>query len=236
MKTKLNVNLKNFFWFTILILFCESSYAEINRNVVSRAWKRISNAAYFPELTVNYESDNEPNAWIMFRGENDYSLHVTKGLMRVLMTEDEIAGVLAHETGHVKLGHYNDMILSDTVREIMSTNLEHTDILAQASGKIEMELREKKFDREQETEADNYGTDLLIKAGYNSMGLYNALKRIDSYGYMSDGNDAFDSHPAIRERLNNLLTRARIIQRDREDNREDNGELDEIISVMMGSK
>ncbi|MBR0034773.1 MAG: M48 family metalloprotease, partial [Synergistaceae bacterium] len=80
--------------------------ASITSKDVDAAWARISKADGFKTIAITYEGSDSPNAWVKFKSQNDFSVHVTKGLMKILDTEEQIAGVLGHEIGHVKLGHY----------------------------------------------------------------------------------------------------------------------------------
>ena len=229
----------------LIFIFTSSAFGEVNKKTVLRAWKNISQAENFPELPMNFENTDEPNAWVAYEDDGDYSVHVTTGLMEILETENEIAGVLAHELGHIQLGHYNNFALSDTVNAIMGANLEHADDLARAVGNINMEMKESKFNREQETEADNYGVKLLVKANYNAWGLYNAMKRFDENGLETEAN-AFNSHPASEERLANLAKQARTFasenhqekNKKKNKNKNNNKKKDDIYSladILMGN-
>ena len=204
--------------------------ASISRNTVSMAWKRITQADSFPEIAIHFENDSEPNAWVMFRGENDYSVHVTTGLTELLCTEDEIAGVLGHELGHIRLGHYEADILTDTVRVLMNSNTHDADSLTHAVSSINLELRESSFSREQETQADEYGSALLVRAGYDSRGLYNAIKRFADKGLISGSKSGgFSSHPAGHERLSHLAELAGA-------SGVNDSELDELANILLGDK
>ena len=214
----------------LFLIFTSAAFAEVNKKSVLRAWKNIARAENFQELPINFENDDEPNAWVAYEDNGDYSVHVTESLMKILKSEAEIAGVLAHELGHIQLGHYNNFALSDTVRSIMGANLENADDLAGAVGKINLELKESSFSREQETDADNYGVKLLIKAGYSPLGLYNAMKRFDENGLGSDEN-GFNSHPASEERLANLEKQAR----ENINKNENKNEIDSLANILMGN-
>ena len=204
--------MKKFLAIIFIFTFSGTATAQINRQAVLRAWRGISEAANFDELPINFERDDEPNAWVAYDDDGDYTIHVTTGLMKILKSENEIAGVLAHELGHIKLGHYDNFALSDTVRSIMGANSEKADDLARAVGNIDLELRESSFSREQETEADNYGVKILSRAGYNPWGLYNAMKRFDENGFETE-DSGFNSHPASEERLENLAKQARKLKK-----------------------
>ncbi|MBQ9595354.1 MAG: M48 family metallopeptidase [Synergistaceae bacterium] len=229
--------MRKFITLLIFLTLCEAftlkSEAALTRHVVNNAWRRIAQAADFPELAINFEDDEEPNAWVLFHDINDYSVHVTTGLMSLLRTEDEIAGVLGHELGHIMLGHYNNDVLIDTAKIIMNSNSDsrQSDSLAAAIGNIEFELRESSFSREQETQADEYGSKILVKAGYDSRGLYNAIKRIADSGFMSSESNGFSSHPAGQERLSNLAELAGI---SRGSDIESDAKIDELANILLG--
>ncbi len=191
----------------LLALTASCSYAEISNAVVESAWKRIAKADGFKQVSINYEKDESPNAWVAFKSQNDYSIHVTAGLMKILNTEDEIAGVWGHEIGHVRLGHYTKGRLRSMGWTVAGKILQQkTGKIAQSAGNIGMNLAENAFSRNQETQSDEYGVKLLVKAGYNPLGLYNAMKafRDNGYGTQSGIANWFSTHPATDERLKAL--------------------------------
>ena len=205
-------------WFAFLITFALSvaggfpAWGQISREVVERAWKRIATADGFKVVQINYESDTAPNAWVKFKSQNDFSVHVTAGLMKILNHEDEIAGVLGHEIGHVRCGHYNEGVQRNVGWTILGTILSRQGGLAQAAGTIGMNLAESGFSRKQEVEADDYGTDLLVKAGYSPWGLYNAMKSFKDNNLVTQPS-GFNSHPPTDRRLQHLSDRAKSIEK-----------------------
>ncbi len=213
----------------VIMLFCGTAHAQISRKTVNHAWQTLSRIEGIT-AAIHYESDSDPNAYVLWADDGTYTFHVTTGLLRVLQDESEIAGVLGHEIGHVKLGHYNNIILTDTARTILTANMENTDSLAQAVGKIDVDLRESLFSREQETDADNYGVSLLRRSGYDVWGLYNAMKRLGVQEH-----SGFSSHPATRERLANLEQQARAESHE-ESHIENEGtnDVDDIAAAIMG--
>ena len=215
----------------VLVCLCGCAEARISKQVVSRAWQKVTATDGFERVPINYESDSDPNAWVAWQDNDNFTMHVTAGLMSVLDTEAEIAGVLGHEIGHVKCGHYNGMVLADTANTILNANLERTDPLSQAVGKINVELKDAAFSREQETEADEYGVSLLKKAGYDARGLYDALAKLGE-----GDSSAFSSHPATRERLQHLagLTGKGGTPPKRGQARNAPEEIDDIASALMG--
>ena len=211
----------------IILMFCSVSCAEITTDTANRAWRRIAEADGFSVIPINFEDNTEPNAWVMFEDEDNFTLHVTSGLLHLLCSEAEIAGVLGHELGHIRLGHYGGMVLADTARTVMDINSDFADDISRAVGSMNMDLRESSFSRKQETEADDYGTELLRKAGYNAWGLYDAMKRFDVTEH-----SGFNSHPATRERLSHLSDMAGKIQG--RSKKSQHSSLNDIADILMG--
>ena len=195
----------------ILAVCCSCACGEISNAVVESAWKRIAKADGFKEVPINYEENDATNAWVKFQNQNNYSVHVTRGLMKILNTEEEIAGVLGHEIGHVRLGHYSRGVSRAVGWAIAGTLLGRIGgwggVAAQAAGQVGSKLIESGFSREQEVEADDYGTELLKKAGYDPYGLYNAMKAFADNKFVTQP-DGLNSHPPTERRLKHLQAKA----------------------------
>ncbi|MBQ7220357.1 MAG: M48 family metallopeptidase [Synergistaceae bacterium] len=188
-------------------VMCSCACAAIDEAVVERAWKRISQADGFKTVSVNYIKEDSPNAWVAFKSANDYTINVTRGLMKILNSEEEMAGVWGHEIGHVRLGHYNKGKMRNIGWSIAGAILKRkTGTVGQTIGNVGMNLAENGFSRQQETQSDEYGVKLLVKAGYNPLGLYNAMKAFkdNGYGTKSGITNWFSTHPATDDRLKKL--------------------------------
>lgn len=209
---------KIFLIFAFALMICDSSFAAISSDVVDAAWKRIAKADGFRVIPITYEQNNSPNAWVKFKSQKNFSVHVTTGLMKILNHEDEIAGVLGHEIGHVKLGHYNKgvgrnigwAILGGLLGRAAGGGLAGS--AAQMAGNVAINLAESGFSREQEVEADDYGTELLVRAGYPSDGLYRAMKAFKDNNIITQP-DGFNSHPPTDRRLIHLREKAKSLRK-----------------------
>ena len=206
---------KIFLSLIISLTLCSCACAQIDSAVVEAAWKRIAEADGFEAVKINYEKDDSPNAWVKFKSEKDFSVHVTQGLMKILNTEEQIAGVLGHEIGHVRLGHYNKGVGRNIGWNLLGIALGkiggNAGKIAQAAGTVGMNLAESGFSRGQEVEADDYGTELLKKAGYDPMGLYRAMKAFADNKYVTQPN-GFNSHPPTARRLKHLMDKAKSLK------------------------
>ena len=195
----------------LCVMLCAGAEAAITSKDVEAAWARISKADGFKTIAITYEKDKSPNAWVKFKSQKDFSVHVTTGLMQILKSEEEIAGVLGHEIGHVKLGHYNKGVGRKVGWTLLGIALGRAGGIAQAAGNIGMNLAESGFSRGQEVEADDYGTELLKKAGYDPYGLYRAMKAFSDNKYVTQPN-GFNSHPPTARRLKHLMDKAKAVK------------------------
>ena len=209
---------KIFLMFAFVIMIHDSSFAAITQETVNAAWKRIAKADGFRVIPITYEQNDSPNAWVKFKSQKNFSVHVTTGLMKILNHEDEIAGVLGHEIGHVKLGHYSKGVGRNIGWAVLGNLLGRAaggglaGAAAQTAGNVAMNLAESGFSREQEVEADDYGTELLVKAGYPSDGLYRAMKAFKDNNIITQP-DGFNSHPPTDRRLIHLREKAKSLRK-----------------------
>ena len=212
----------------LLMTFCGTSYAEISKVTVCKAWKRITKADSFARIPITYEKDKEPNAWVKIEGDGEISVHVTKGLMRILDKEDEIAGILGHELGHIRLGHYEDNELP-VVRSVIGINGGMSSYFDSVAA-----YGEGRFSSKQEEEADDYGTELLRKARYNPRGLHDALTKISAKGFNGEPRrNGFVSGTISRERLAHTAEKAGIEHRIEADSLIG---MDDVAEIMLGTK
>ncbi|MGI6253115.1 MAG: M48 family metallopeptidase [Synergistaceae bacterium] len=181
----------------------------INQSTVNRAWKRIAAAAGLEAKPVNFENKKEPNAWVQFSPGN-HSFHVTTGLMAILDHEDEIAGIMGHEAGHVQLGHYNQSVGRSLLWGLLFHALEGN-TTGEIAGGLGMALAESGFSREQEVAADDYGIRVTAKAGYSPWGLVRAMEKMKAAGYKTSPS-GFNSHPPTERRLLRLRRNASAIE------------------------
>jgi predicted Zn-dependent protease len=137
-------------------------------------------------------------------------IHVTRGLLGLMKTESQLAGVLGHEITHVTAKH--------TVRAIQrsksismgadtaggSGGLK-SQLIAKVADKAFQSLFDGAFSREDEEEADKVGVVLSNKIGYAPNGMLEVLKTIDARnGSREDRNGLFASHPATKDRITKI--------------------------------
>lgn len=107
---------------------------------------------------------DDVNAWT--DGDNIY---VTRGLLRFIQNDDELAIIIAHEIAHAVRGHVSEKLARAAGGCILGIILESlTGIEGTWDLATQMfQLATLEFDREEEREADVYGLTYASRAGYD---------------------------------------------------------------------
>ncbi|HEY5594526.1 MAG TPA: M48 family metalloprotease [Nitrospiria bacterium] len=144
----------------------------------------------------------QPNAFAIPGGY----IFVFDGLLAKLQSEEDMAGVLAHEIGHVTHNHFfkddskvTALSLATIAAILLSRGSGAAASIAMAAN-ISAQLQ---FSRENEEEADASAIQYLRQAGYDPKGLlnffqtlltYESINRVEMPAYLS-------THPALEERI-----------------------------------
>ena len=178
---------------------------------VSGLGRRIQQTSEQPEPPFTFVVLDSPavNAFALPGGY----IHVTRGLMALANDEAELAGVIAHEIGHVTARHsaerYSHGVVAGLGAAILSAVIDNrsvTDFANLAAGAYVQG-----YSRSQELEADTLGVRYLGRAGYDatamssfleSMGAKSALesKMAGGRGGGAQGG-LFASHPRTADRV-----------------------------------
>jgi predicted Zn-dependent protease len=138
-------------------------------------------------------------------------VYVTMGMVSFLdslkteKSKSMLAGILGHEIAHICLRHSVALMrLESFVKE----------------GKVSIpddivEIFEKGYTRQQEFEADEYGVIYAMRAGYEFESIMEFYKTIRAhYGEIPPGDEKYDDHPRITERIARLYEVRAAIERD----------------------
>lgn len=131
---------------------------------------------------------------------------VTKGLYQSLNSEAELAGVLAHEVGHVIRRHHLKLMqqgrLLDMGSRLLSKKVGSNDEAIKKLIGSGAEVFARSLDKDAEYEADRIAVVLATRAGYDSWGLPAVLQQIGHSG--ADDSRVgllFKTHPHPDDRL-----------------------------------
>jgi predicted Zn-dependent protease len=151
-----------------------------------------------------------PNAWALPGGK----IAVNRGLLTELNSEAELAAVLGHEIVHAAARHgakaqergifMQGGLVAAQIGAAMGGLDEQTAGLVLGGAGLGAQLVQSKYGREQELEADLYGTRYMKKAGYDP---HAAITLQESFVRLSEGrkqswlDGMFASHPPSVERV-----------------------------------
>ena len=131
-------------------------------------------------------------------------IHITRGALGLIQNEAELAGVLAHEIGHVAHKHTVNAIKKNRA-VALGTSAALSDrgpFLDQIANKAYEMVLENKFDRGDEMDADKVSVTLTEKVGYAPGTLAVFLARLDERNKDQPAqNGLFASHPETKERI-----------------------------------
>lgn len=181
----------------------------VSLETAENAWRKLASATGF-NAYVLYDSSKIINASISKDAQGDYIVKIGRGLLEILRTEDEIAGVLAHEIGHGVRGHHEKAAMRNTgiglaVRILSS--LFGKGSLGEIATNMGGNLAARGYSREQEVEADDFSPEALKKAGYSPWGLYEAILRMSKAKAVTLPS-GFSSHPPNDRRMKRLVEKA----------------------------
>jgi predicted Zn-dependent protease len=141
---------------------------------------------------------------------------VSRGLIRCCKYEDALAAVLAHEIGHVQLGHGMGAIKSSrytSLGKIAGVELAKNlggEQLAQAAeifdgtvGDIMKKMVDTGYQSSQEYDADKAAVSIVKRVGYNPTALKDMLEQMDKRLGQNSGGFG-KTHPTPQKRLQNI--------------------------------
>ncbi len=182
-------------------------------------------AAHSPRTDVAYTfhvvDTPEPNAFALPGGY----VYVTRGLIALANSEDELAGAIGHEIAHVAARHSVQQVsraapfavitgLGAAITGLASPLLGQ---LVGGVGGLASGLVLAPFNRDQEREADRLGQELMAQAGWDPAALSTFLHTLERdealHGGAKRGMSFFASHPATPERVAKTAKYAARLQR-----------------------
>lgn len=172
-----------------------------------------------PQVSYTFTVLNSPvvNAFALPGGY----VYVTRGLLALAGDEAELAGVLAHEIGHVAARHGSQRITGGVLAQIglgllgMLTDSPELAGIAQLGALAMIQS----YSREQEFEADTLGVRYLARAGFDTdamasfLSKMRALSELDAYeaGRQPNSDSGFNllaTHPRTAERVRRAIQEA----------------------------
>jgi predicted Zn-dependent protease len=131
---------------------------------------------------------------------------ITEGLLRLLKSEAELAGVLGHEVGHVIARHSSERLAKQQLTQgllgalvIGSGDYTTAQIGQMVGGMINM-----KYGREDELESDALGIRIMAEGGYDPRAMIRVMEVLAKASGGSRQPEFFSTHPAPENRAERI--------------------------------
>jgi len=178
---------------------------DLNQNsLITEIGNKLAEASEMREMQFHFRilKEDGPNAFSIPGGY----IYVTYDLFDYIQSDDELAGILAHEIAHVIHNHAlkqtrdNTKFTLLTILAVLLTGEPDVGVL----GKLTTITFLNQYSREYEEEADLTAIDLLIKTGYNPVGFLTFLERLYTREMFKPEVNLgiFQTHPATENRIN----------------------------------
>ncbi|MES2392507.1 MAG: M48 family metallopeptidase [Acidobacteriota bacterium] len=156
-------------------------------------------------FTIKVLDTDEINAMALPGG----FFYVNSGLILACDSEDELAGVMAHEISHVIAHHAAREMTRMNYMQIGSIPLmiftegTWTGYGIYEASQLAIPLTFLQFSRNFEAEADYLGVQWMYKAGYDPQGMVSIFEKLDALEKHKPGalSKAFSDHPATPDRI-----------------------------------
>jgi beta-barrel assembly-enhancing protease len=165
----------------------------------------------FPWVVKIIKNDKTLNAFCTPGGY----IYVYTGLIKYLDSEDQLAGVMAHEIAHADKRHsmkqmmelYGVDLLVAIGSRAASSNPNAPSQTAMTVGKLATSLVGLKFSRGHETEADDNSVAYLCPTEYNAAGAAGFFEKIGNAG---SPPEFMSTHPSPTNRVQNIHSQANL--------------------------
>lgn len=136
-------------------------------------------------------------------------IFITVGLLKRLKSEDQLAGVLGHEIGHVIHRHSaQQMAKSDfyqgLVGAVATATSDGTDMGGGQIAQYVAQIQEMKFGRNDELQSDEFGVKYMIQSGYNPNAMIEVMDVLKAASGGQQRDEFMSSHPSPENRVEKI--------------------------------
>ena len=163
--------------------------------------RRLARVAPRRDVEYRFTVIDEPDTVNAFALPGGH-MYLYTGLMRLAENEAELAGVMAHEIGHVAARHHGERLTRMYGYNLLVRVLLGDDPGAAAN--IASNLVEMNFSRENEREADTIAVELLWRAGYDPGAMLTFMEKMREQEQRRGAAPSLpflSSHPPTQERI-----------------------------------
>ena len=176
---------------------------------INRLGQQLATVTPFEPYTYQFTlvNDSSINAFALPGG----FIYINRGILEAADREAEVAGVIAHEIGHVALRHGTNQVSKAYLAQAPLALLGGLfgggsgvgSILTQLGVGFGANSLFLKFSRDAERQADLLGAQILFDAGYDAKGMTEFFEKMEAEAGGS-GSEFFSSHPNPGNRLGNV--------------------------------
>ena len=129
-------------------------------------------------------------------------IFVTEGLLRLLKTEAELAGVLGHEIGHVIARHSSERLAKQQLTQglLGALVVGSGDYTTAQIGQVVGSMINMSYGREDELESDSLGVRIMAEAGYDPRAMIRVMEVLAKSSGGSRQPEFMSTHPAPENR------------------------------------
>jgi beta-barrel assembly-enhancing protease len=127
---------------------------------------------------------------------------ITEGLLRLLKSEAELAGVLGHEIGHVIARHSSERLAKQQLTQglLGALVVGSGDFTTAQIGQVVGSMINMSYGREDEIESDALGIRIMAEAGYDPRGMIRVMEVLAKASGGSRQPEFMSTHPAPENR------------------------------------
>ncbi|APG60198.1 M48 family metalloprotease [Christiangramia salexigens] len=162
----------------------------------------IASAAPYEFKFYLLADDSTVNAFALPGGP----VFITKALYNRLSNEDQLAGVLAHEIGHIIGRHSAEQLakqgFTNTILTGVAVGSESHEVTKAAA--VLGNLANMKFGRGDELESDHLGVKIMLQSGYDPKALIEVMKILKEASGGNSPSEFFSTHPDPDNRIEKI--------------------------------
>jgi predicted Zn-dependent protease len=127
---------------------------------------------------------------------------ITEGLLRLLKSEAELAGVLGHEIGHVIARHSSERLAKQQLTQglLGALVVGSGDFTTAQIGQVVGSMINMSYGRDDEIESDTLGIRVMTEAGYDPRGMIRVMEVLAKASGGSRQPEFMSTHPAPENR------------------------------------
>lgn len=173
---------------------------EVGKKLVSNTIAAQSEYPYEFHLLAD---QNVVNAFALPGGQ----VFITEALLTRLQSEDQLAGVLGHEIGHVIHRHGAERIAKMELTEGLTgaAVIAAGDYQSAQFAQMVANLVNMKYGRDQELESDDFGVRLMIEAGYDPQALVGVMDILEQASGGQSVPEFQSTHPSPENRRGRIM-------------------------------